>query len=84
MYSSFLVINVCNQGKTLCSLCITGMEDTWISGVSFLYLISWTFKNLCFDQIMIKILPHKWLLFLIGKVTSLPLFFLYDPEQGFF
>jgi len=22
MYSSFLVINVCNQGKTLCSLCV--------------------------------------------------------------
>lgn len=46
------------------------MEDTWISGISVLYLISWTFKNLCSDQIVIRIIPHKWLLILMGTVTS--------------
>jgi len=31
-YNSFLVTNVCNQGKTLCSLCIFHL--TWLLYVS--------------------------------------------------
>ena len=30
-YSSFLVINVCNQGKTLCSPCTIGYEETSVT-----------------------------------------------------
>ena len=37
-YSSFLVINVCNQGKTLCSLCISTGDNTEVLGLLFPYV----------------------------------------------
>ena len=29
-FSDFRVINVCNQGKTLCSRCMSNVQKTWI------------------------------------------------------
>jgi len=50
--SSFLVINICNQGKTLCTLCIfiLLLRDAFFQGGFFfpyLFLLIVEFKTVC-------------------------------------
>ena len=40
-YSSFLVINVCKQGKTLCSPCATKMNTTYSANNNTLLKLRW-------------------------------------------